>query len=125
MQEDSPLTLTERNLDWLAQFLGVDLERSALADQIPMGAHIFPGSSQDPELTQANLRLASKILLAMALGYVEEAPLFMVYTKHNGAEQLIDLSRALPKKQAHEFVKTFQEENGQRLAIALQQLVAA
>jgi hypothetical protein len=118
------MSLTERNLDWLINFLPNQLEQPNLAEQIPTGAHLFPGSAQDPSLTQANLRLAAKILLGMTLGYVEEAPLLMVYTDRTGAQQVIDLARDLLKRQAQHFVETFQVEAGQRLTSEIHQLLA-
>jgi hypothetical protein len=45
-------------------------------------------------LIQANLKLVSKALLGMTLGYVDEAPLVMVYEYKPGQQTVFDLSTA-------------------------------
>ncbi|MBS1253304.1 MAG: hypothetical protein MAG451_02353 [Anaerolineales bacterium] len=68
-----------------------------LAKQTSDGAHIFHGSYEDNTLTQANLELAGKILLGMTFGYVEDAPLIMVFETKSGERTVIDLSDELRK----------------------------
>ncbi|MCA9950468.1 MAG: hypothetical protein KDE48_12535 [Anaerolineales bacterium] len=72
-------SLTDQNLEHLSDFLNQIVANSTQNQQIPDGAHIFHGSADDLDLTKANIRLASQVLLGMSLGYVEEAPLIMVY----------------------------------------------
>ena len=86
-----------KNLDRLSDFLNLELENSTLASQIPDGAHIFHGSYNDANLTQDNLNLAARILLGMTLGYVEDAPLIMLFEYKHGKQTLLDLSETLQK----------------------------
>ena len=118
-------SITDKNLDRLAEFLNRELEQPTLAAHIPSGAHIFHGSYSDAELTQANLKLATNILLGMTLGYVEEAPLMMVFEHKPGQETLIDLSSEVYKRKAQRFVETFCEQSQQEMAVEINELVAA
>lgn len=124
MQENMQANLTDRNLDWLAHFLTSELAHGMLMGQIPTGAHIFPGFAVDPALTKANLRLASKILLGMALGYVEEAPIVMVYEDRHHEQTVLNLSDKLQGKHVRTFVEGFQDQSQQLLSSAIQQLEA-
>lgn len=92
------MSMTDKNLDRLASLLERELEQPKLANQIPDGAHVFHGSHEDDALTQANLELASKISLGMTLGYVEDAPLIMVFETKSGERTVIDLSEELSEK---------------------------
>jgi len=118
-------SITDKNLDRLAEFLKRELEQPTLAAQIPGGAHIFHGSYSDTELTQANLKLATNILLGMTLGYVEEAPLMMVFEYKPGQETLIDLSSEVYKRKAQRFVETFREQSQQEIAVEINELLMA
>ena len=55
--------LTSKNLDFLADFLNYEIETPHLAVQIPDEAEIFHGSYQDPDLTQTNLKRATRMLV--------------------------------------------------------------
>ena len=123
MGERNQASLTDRNLDRLAEFLGCELEQPTLATRIPSGAHIFHGSHKDTALTQANLRLVSKILLGMILGYVESAPLVMVFEYKPGRQMVVDLSDEVSK--ARMFVEGFQEQSRHEMVVKLNELVPA
>lgn len=125
MRKNSQISLTEKNLDQLAQFLNQELEQPTLAAQIPGGAHIFHGSYRDDELTQANLELASKILLGMALGYVEDALLVMVFEYEPDRQTVIDLSGQLEKDRVQLFIETFQEQSKQDMTAKINATLAA
>ena len=118
-------SITDKNLDRLAEFLNRELGQPTLAAQIPSGTHIFHGSYSDAELTQANLKLATNILLGMTLGYVEEAPLMMVFEYKPGQETLIDLSSEVYKRKAQRFVEAFCEQSQQEMAVEINELLAA
>jgi len=118
-------SITDKNLDRLAEFLNRELEQPTLAAQIPSGTHIFHGSYNDAELTQANLKLATHILLGMTLGYIEEAPLMMVFEYKPGQETLINLSSEVYKRKAQRFVETFREQSQQEMAVEINALLAA
>lgn len=87
--------LTDKNLDQLADFLNQELAHPTLGSQIPDGAHIFHGSYNDKELTQENLNLATNLLLGMTLGYVEGAPLIMLFEYGHGKQTVVDLSETI------------------------------
>jgi hypothetical protein len=123
MRRNNQPSLTEKNLDQLAEFLSHELERPALGTQIPDGAHIFHGSYDDTTLTQANLELASKTLLGMTLGYIEEAPLVMVFEYQPGRRTLIDLSSKAQRGSARAFVERFRERSQQEMIIRINELV--
>lgn len=117
METNNNFDLTGRNLEQLTDFLNRELEKkSSLASQIPEGAHIFHGSFNDADLTQANLKLATKILLGMTLGYVEDAPLVMVFEQKPGKQALLDLSGESQKERAQMFIEKFQEQSQQDMA---------
>ena len=124
MQVNEQANLTDKNLDRFAEFLNHELERPDLAEQIAEGTHVFHGSYSDTALTQSNLKLASKVLLGMTLGYVEEAPLVMVFEYKPDKHTVIDLS-AETKSKAQEFIQKFQEQNQQDVISKLDALVAA
>lgn len=60
-------------------------------------------------LTEANLKLSAKISVGMALGFVEEAPLLMIYEYEPGRQKVIDLSSEKRKYSVRNLVETFQE----------------
>jgi hypothetical protein len=109
----------------LADFLNRQLEDSALAAQIPDGAHIFHGSYSDTDLTQANLKLATRILLGMTLGYVDDAPLVMIFEHKPGQQTVIDLSEELQKDKAQTFIERFQEQSRQDMVVKINEMLAA
>lgn len=124
MRENSGNNLTSKNLDRLSDFLNRELENPTLASQIPAGAHLFHGSYRDTDLTQSNLHLATKILLGMTLGYVEEAPLMMVFEHKRGKQTLLDLSETLQKEQAQAFIGRFQKQSQKKMTAKINQLLA-
>ncbi len=121
MLTNEQMKLTSKNLDWLSGFLADELNGN-LAEKIPNGAHIFHGSYHDRTLTQANLRLAAKILLGITLGYVDDAPLVMIFEKQSGESIVINLSDELQKGKAQKFIETFQEQNQQEMSKSIQAL---
>jgi len=125
MVETNQTSVTDKNLDRLAALLNREIERSDLAERIPDGAHIFYGSYNDSALTQSNLKLVSKILLGMTLGYVDEAPLVMVYEYKASQQTVVDLSTAAQKGQVQKFIESFQEQSRQNLTVRLDALLAA
>lgn len=92
MDKDSQTDLTDKNLDQLNEFLNRELAGEGLVVQIPDGAHLFYGSASNTALTRENLDLATKVLLGMMPGYIEDAPLTMVYEKQPGHQIALDLS---------------------------------
>jgi len=124
MQMSEQTNLTEKNLDRLADFLSHELGRPGLAEQIPDGSHIFHGSYGDTALTHANLKLAGKILLGMSLGYVEEAPLVMVFEYQPGKRIVINLSIEELKDKVQEFIEMFQEQSRDNVTFKLNELLA-
>jgi len=125
MRRNDQASLTDRNLDKLAEFLSHELERPALATQIPDGAHIFHGSRNDTTLTQANLRLASKTLLGMTLGYIEDAPLVMVFEYQPGRRTVVDLSSKAQRGSARALVERFQERSQREMIVRINELAPA
>jgi len=123
MEKNNQVSLTGKNLDRLAEFLNHELEQPALAVQIPNGAHIFHSSYNDMALTQANLQLVSKILLGMTLGYVEDAPLVMVFEYKPGRQTVIDLSDEVRKGKVRTFVERFQEQSRHEMVVKIKELV--
>jgi hypothetical protein len=124
MGENNGNNLTSKNLDRLTDFLNRELENPIFASQIPEGAHIFHGSYNDAALTQGNLKLATKILLGMTLGYVEDAPLIMLFEREQGEQILLNLSETLEKEQAQAFIGRFQKQNQKKVTVKLNQLLA-
>lgn len=122
--KNSDTDLTGRNLDRLTNLLTQQLKDPTIADRIPNGAHIFYGSHDDLVLTQANLQLASRILLGMTLGYVDDAPLVMVYEHRAGQQMVVDLSGELQKDRALTFVEEFQEQNQQEMNVKIRKALA-
>jgi hypothetical protein len=125
MRRNDQASLTDKNLDQLAEFLSHELEHPALGTQIPDGAHIFHGSYSDATLTQANLQLASKTLLGMTLGYIEDAPLVMVFEYQPGRRAVVDLSSKAQRGSARAFVERFQERNRREMIGRINELVSA
>ena len=124
MKATNDTLLTNKNLDRLSNFLSQELDNPTLSAQIPDGAHIFHGSYNDTDLTQENLNLAAKLLLGMTLGYVEDAPIVMVFEHKNGKLVLIDLSETLQKKQAHAFIGRFQKQSQKKMTAKINQFLA-
>ena len=108
----------------LSDFLSREIKKSSLAEQIPSGAHIFHGTHKDTDLTQANLNLATNILLGMTLGFVEKAPLMMVFVSKSDQEILIDLSNEAQKRKAGTLIQTFREQTQQEMSTKINELVA-
>jgi len=125
MERNNLTNLTDVNLDRLAEFLNRELEQSTLAAKIPSGAHIFHGARDDVASTQSNLQLVSKILLGMALGYVEDAPLMMVFEYGPGMQTVVDLSDDVQKDRVRTFVEGFQEQNRREMVVRINELVPA
>ena len=105
------LSSTDKAIDRLGDFLLREMETLALADQIPDGAHLFHGAFDDEDLTQHSLKLAGDILLGMLLGYVDDAPLVMLYEYQPKREALIDLSSDACKQGALNVISSCQEAN--------------
>jgi hypothetical protein len=125
VEKDRRENLTEKNLDRLSAFLCRELEHPALASQIPNRTHIFHGSYNDHDLTRANLELASNVLLGMTLGYVEEAPLMMIFEYSSGQDALIDLSSEVYRREAQDFVAMFHRRSRQEMTQQITELVLA
>jgi hypothetical protein len=123
MKNNNDIGLTEKNLDLLAEFLTSELEGATLTAQIPNEAHIFHGSYNDSALTQANVELATRVSLGMALGYVEDAPLVMVFESKPGKHVVVDLSEELQK--ARTFIEVFQQQSQQNVADRINMAIAA
>jgi hypothetical protein len=123
MKKDSQNSLTAENLDRFAEFLNRELGQPTLAAQIPKGAHIFHGSRDNAALTQANLQLISKILLGIMLGYVEDAPLMMVFEYEPGRHRVIDLLDNAQKDKARRFIEGFQEQSQHEMIGKIDELV--
>ncbi len=100
MIKNRQTTLTDQNLDRLSNILQGNMNQPGLIDSIPDRAHIFHGSAVDQSLTEKNLSLASQILLGIVLGYVEEAPLIMVFERNKDQYEVVDLSNDPQKKEA-------------------------
>jgi hypothetical protein len=125
MGDNNQASLTDDNLDRLAEFLSRELEQPTLAAQIPNRAHLFYGAYDDAALTQANLQLVSKTLLGIILGYVEDAPLIMLFEYEPGKQMVIDLSDEAQKGKARTFVEGFQEQSQHEMAIKVGALAPA
>lgn len=124
MKTNSQISITDKNLNRLAEFLGGEIKQSVFAAQIPNGAHLFHGGYNDTSLTQANFKIATNIMLGMTLGYVEEAPLVMIFEYKPGKKTLIDLSAEIYQRQAYTFIETFREQSRQELTTKINELVA-
>ena len=116
MGRNNHTNVTDKNLDRLADFLTSEMAVPAMSDRIPDGAHLFHGAYNDLSLTNANLDLASEVLLGMILGYVEPAPLMMVFERAPGQNTVIDLSDEINKQRAEAFVDLFRRDS-QRSAV--------
>lgn len=125
MKRNNHSRLTDKNLDRLSEFLNRELEQSILAPQIPNGAHLFYGSYNDSALTQANIQLVSKILIGMSLGYVEDAPLVMMFEYKPGKQTVIDLSDKMEKARARMFIEGFQKQSQHEMVVKINELVPA
>lgn len=123
MAKYNQASVTEKNLDRLAYFLTSEIQQPTLAAQIPEGAHIFHGSYADLELTQANVNMAAAMLIEMALGIYEEAPLIMLYEYQSGQQAVIDLATEERKRKAQGLVETFQEQSQQEVVVEINDLM--
>jgi hypothetical protein len=125
MKKNSQVSLTDKNLDCLSEFINHELKQPMLSAQIPNGAHLFYGSYNDPTLTHDNLRLVSKTLLGMTLGYVEDAPLVMIFESKDGKQKAIDLSDETEKTKFRSFIEKFQQQRQHEMAVKIYELVPA
>ncbi len=125
MKKNNQVSLTDKNLDCLSEFLNRELKQPMLSAQIPSGAHLFYGSYNDQTLTQENLRLVSKTLLGMTLGYVEDAPLVMIYKSSNGKQKVIGLSDETEKNKFRTFIEKFQQQHQHEMAAKINELIPA
>jgi len=125
MGNGKQIALTDENLDRLVAFLSHELEQPDLAEQIPNGAHLFYGSYADAALTQANLQLVSQTLLGMILGYVQDAPLAMLFEYAPGRQTVIDLLDEAQKRRARLLVAGFQEQSQHDMAATIRARVPA
>lgn len=125
MEKNSKVSLTDKNLDCLSEFLNRELNQPMLSAQIPDGAHLFYGSSNDPTMTQDNLRLVSKILLGMTLGFVEDAPLVMLFESSDGKQRAIGLSDEMEKNKFRTFIEKFQQQRQHEMVAKINELVPA
>lgn len=121
MQPDKQALSADKNFDRLVELLDREIKMPDLAKQIPNGAHILHGAYNDAALTRTNLKLASKILLGMALGYVEEAPLVMVFEQKPGQFKIVDLITQLQKQRVQMLITSLQDE----LSDKAEELIAA
>jgi hypothetical protein len=76
-------------------------------------------------MTEANLKLASRILLSMTLGYITEGPLVLVLKRKDGELIVLDLKEYLQKEQAQAFIKQFEERGQAKMKAGLQMALAA
>jgi len=125
MERNNQASLTDKNLDRLAEFLNCELEQPTLAAQIPNGAHLFYGSYSDATLTQDNLQLVSKTLLGITLGYIKDAPLIMMFEYGPGKQTVIDLLGEAQKDRARMFIAGFQEQSQYEMVVRINELVSA
>lgn len=116
--------MPEKNLDKLTELLTSEMERPVFADLIPGGAHLFYGSHKDQAFTMDNLKLASKVLLGMTLGYIEEAPLVMVFEDKTGQKKAFDLSSDKLKSKASDFINKFHVQSQKEMRAQLDDLLA-
>lgn len=65
----------------------------------------------DKDLTQGNLNLATQLLLGMTLGYVEDAPLVMLFEYKQGKQTVVDLSEIIQKRYIQTFIGQFQQQS--------------
>lgn len=125
MKKNHQIGLTEKNLDKLAELLTSEMEHPVFADLIPSGAHLFYGSHTDQAFTMENLKLASKVLLGMTLGYIEEAPLFMVFEDKTGQKKAFDLSSDKLKSKASDIINKFHVQSQKEMRAQLDDLLTA
>ncbi|MFQ5858687.1 MAG: hypothetical protein ACE5LU_24055 [Anaerolineae bacterium] len=124
MRTSNQASTTDKNLDRLAEFLNREIEHPTLMAQIPNGAHVFHGTYSDSNLTEANLRLATNTLLGMALGYVEKAPLVMVFEYKPGQETLVDLASEAHRRKVQTLIQAFRKQSQQELNTKISELAA-
>jgi len=124
-KNNNEVSLTDKNLDRLAEFLNQEMKKPMLSAQIPDGAHLFYGSYNDQAMTQDNLRLASKTLLGMTLSYVEDAPLVMIFESKDGNQMIIDLSDETEKAKIRSFIENFQKQRQREIVNKINKLVPA
>jgi anti-anti-sigma regulatory factor len=61
----------------------------------------------------------------MMLGYVDDAPMVMVFEHQPGQQTVIDLSGELQKDKARTFIERFQEQSRQDMVVKLNEVLAA
>jgi len=125
MRKNNQASLTDKNLDRLSEFLNQELKQPTLAGQIPNGAHLFYGSSNDPDLTKKNLQLVGKTLIGMTLGYVQDAPLVMMFEYKPGKQKIIDLSDDIEKAKIRSFIDKFQKQSQHEMVAKINELMPA
>lgn len=125
MAKINQASVTDKNLDRLTRFLKNEMEHPSLAVQIPNGAHIFHGTHDDMELTQTNITMATTMLIEMALGICEEAPLVMLFEAKSGQLIAIDLSTEERKRKVQGLLEALQEQNKQEVVTEINELLAA
>ncbi|HFQ93345.1 MAG TPA: hypothetical protein ENK32_05015 [Anaerolineae bacterium] len=125
MGTNNQIDVTSKNLGKLSAFLQREIERPSLTAQIPDKAHIFHGAYNDNDLTQANLKLAANTLLGMMLGYVEEAPLVMVFEYNADKETVVDLASASHKRKARTVIQSFREQSQRELKTKINKLATS
>jgi len=123
MKQNKP-SITDQNLDRLTAFLKRELEHPHFSSDIPTGAHLFHGADNNAELTQSNLKLASKVMLGMTLGYIDESPMMMIYELGSGEQKLITLSTDAERDKAHSFIETFQETTQKEMVVKIHEMAA-
>jgi hypothetical protein len=123
MKKNNQISSTDKNLDRLSKFLESELKQPELGIQIPNRAHLFYGSYNDSTLTQDNIQLISKILIGMALGYVEEAPLVMMYEYSRDKKRIINLSDESEKIKTRTLIEKFQNQNRNEMMSKINELI--
>jgi hypothetical protein len=61
----------------------------------------------------------------MTLGYIEDAPLVMVFEYKPGRQTAIDLSSEWQKGKAQAFIEMFQEQSQQDMTVKINEFLAA
>lgn len=125
MAKHNRASVTDKNLDRLADFLTNELTQPALAAQIPNGAHIFHGAYNDLALTEANLNMSAVALMGMVLGLREEAPVVMLFESKSGQQRVINLATEERKRKIQKLAEIFQEQSQQEFLSEINELMTA
>jgi hypothetical protein len=108
--------LIERGIDSFRHFLSNELSQvTNLSSQIPDQAYIFHGSYEDPELTQAEVKKATDLLVRMQLGVEEEAPVVIVFEHAADQFRVIDFATDQRKHQAQTWLDSFRQQSQQAI----------